>query len=260
MMIEELKDCVRKPLAERSSFEKNIIELILYLVRNSLSFASFSNSDENKIVLANIFDLYLKPVGVFNACVYLSQEFTADTKNLCYLFLEIFHLVTKRINLDQIFSESNAEMIFRNIIEHKKESLLQRRKQHSSRHSNFGAMYEVRQNGAPVKLLSNPNTKPSGMNLYSNKGIRNKIQKPKTRSQVPNKNTEIDHASSSIMFPLEMLGKIKSMLMDLLEHSYGTLVEANHQEFYSQDNVNYRYDESKIFLDFLCFGIRAAHC
>lgn len=48
------------------------------------------------------------------------------------------------------------------------------------------------------------------------------------------------------------------MIIDMLEHCYGPLVEINHLEFYSQDSIHYRYQESKIFLDYLSFGIDVA--
>lgn len=60
LIIDELKECVRKPVSERSTFEKDIIELILYLIRNSLSFSSFTSSSENQVILLKLFELYLK--------------------------------------------------------------------------------------------------------------------------------------------------------------------------------------------------------
>jgi len=107
LIIDELKECVRKPSQERSTFERDIIELILYLIRNSLSFTSFTSSSENQIVLVKLFTLYLKSVGVFNAVIYLSQDFNEENKHLCYLFLEIFHLITKRIKIREIFYDGD---------------------------------------------------------------------------------------------------------------------------------------------------------
>lgn len=48
------------------------------------------------------------------------------------------------------------------------------------------------------------------------------------------------------------------MLIDMLEHCYGVLVETNYEDYYSKDNANYRYEESKHFLNFLTFGLKVA--
>lgn len=48
------------------------------------------------------------------------------------------------------------------------------------------------------------------------------------------------------------------MLIDMLEHCYGVLVETNYEDYYSKDSANYRYEESKHLLDFLTFGIKVA--
>jgi hypothetical protein len=71
LLVEELKNCVSKSAEERTKVENDIIELILYLIRNSLSFTSYMENHENREVLVKLFRLYLKPVGVFNAVIFL---------------------------------------------------------------------------------------------------------------------------------------------------------------------------------------------
>lgn len=112
LLIDELKECVKKDPQEKTKIEKDIIELILYLIRNSLSFEKFNENESQKQILIKIFSLYLKDVGVFNALIFLSQEFDKENKHLCYLFLEIFHQITKRIDIVQIFGSIDEKNVF----------------------------------------------------------------------------------------------------------------------------------------------------
>ena len=251
-LVMELSHCVKTEFSLRTKYENNIIELILYLIRNSLA---FSKKNRNEQLFISILKVFSQECGVFDAIVYLTQEFNPSTKKYCFIFLEIISLIIDKIYIKKVFGELNDAELFRKMKNISKLKEIERKRNlHSTRHSKFGAMFEIRKNYKIVGFVSDPKMLNKDISMCTNRHIKNKIQKPKTRSKIPGSNTDIK-TDFKVDLDTSLKNKIKIFFIDFLEHSFDSLAQTNYEEFYSQDKISYKLDESKIFFDFLSFGL-----
>ncbi len=99
LLVSELQVCLQNSEETRTDTEIQMIEMILYVFRNSLSFNGFAANNEQKNILVKILDIYLSDNSVFDALIYISQDFTKKPEQYGFIIMSIVYELTQRIHL-----------------------------------------------------------------------------------------------------------------------------------------------------------------
>lgn len=263
ILVNELSECVKKPSASRNKFENDIIELILSVVRNSLYFVGQSVAkgkvyNDNQNMFVKIVDTYSTSGGVLDGLVYISSILDQHTVKLSSLLLESFYLVISKSSAQDIFGDQSDQDLYKRLKEMEKYRLSGRKiGLLSTRHSRFGANFEIRKNGKTKALVSDPKlidfAKKAAFN--SNK-MRNMINRPKPRIT-----TKVQKAKDNILkisITPRFKETIRKFSLDMLYYAFVPIVDSFYDYIYNVNNYTASANDVKMYIDYVNFGIETA--
>ena len=213
-LVKELADCVETPVDRRTPFHKDAEEALLALIRNILCGEDQRRHEPTRLARAAM--IFAEPRGVFDALVFLSQRFDAESSRLADYFIQSFAALASAAPIDQLFGDSfETEQLKRLRTAEKLRAADRKIRLASERHSRFGASYVVRDQFQHSKTFSSLREALDGgaRALYTTRA-KNKIVKPRPRRQIAGL------ASSQVVAVDKKLRDcLKSVLLDFLEHS-----------------------------------------
>jgi hypothetical protein len=178
--------------------------------------------------------LYLnfsKRGGMFDAIIFMCQNMqTSINKRLRLIYLEIFYSILSSFPASFLFGSNAEEEYFKNLREREKFNKLKRHSELSTRHSRFGAMFEVKRKvGGTSAITGNINFKADDLNKLDKQ--RNK-PKPSSKhaakgdthilgDQVVSENHGILNEEER---KLQLI--LKHFVADFLEHAYESVIDS----------------------------------
>ena len=263
ILVKELSECIKRSSNERNKYEQDMIELILTIFRNSLFFVnSIGKKTKSVNKLENLFlkmiDVYSQRGGVFDALVFISSNLDPMTIKLSPILMESFYLVIEKVNVLDVFGDRNEQEMYKKLKEIEKHNIGKRRQNVLSvRHSRFGAFLELRKKGKAMALLSDPKSLAQAKKgIYSSNGIRNKINKP--RSRVISKITKEKQTNYKISLSTRIRDQFRRFFNDMLTYAFTPITDTFFDFIYSSEHFTPTTDNFKMYVDFLNFGLESA--
>jgi hypothetical protein len=178
--------------------------------------------------------LYLnfsKSGGMFDAIIYLCQNMQTNiNKRLRLVYLEIFYSLLSSFPANFLFGSNTEEEYFKNLREREKFNKVKRQSELSTRHSRFGAMFEVKRKvGGTSAITGNINFKADDLNKLDKQ--RNK---PKPSSRYAAKGDthilgdQIIAENHGVLNEEERKVQLilKHFVADFLEHAYESVIDS----------------------------------
>lgn len=251
VLVNHLADCLTKEASQRNEQHDQMLELILYLIRNLLAIpdrkptlfrsnqrlALFNCKEDIYTDLQRRFLHKLNDETVLEAIIYLSQDFSTPALqklNLC--FLEIYYLIFKDINPSDFYTSSDSTLA--NILQLEKEVKRAQSATLTTRHSKFNSTYVVtRKLDGSRALVSNPlKDSPS---LYKQQHQSRPIRKDNLENLPQKDNSSVDR---------ELLNKLLGFAGQVLEHCFSPIIESVFVDLYKESERLEPHDKVFYFL------------
>lgn len=236
--------------------------MIISIVRNVLQIQSSAKNvvDTYKDSLqTRLYQNFSKEGGMFDALIFLCQDMQAShNKTLKLVYLEIYYCVLSSFPASFLFGSNAEEEYFKKMRERERFNKLKRQSELSSRHSRFGAMFEVKRKiGGSSAITGSVNFKATDLlklDKQKNKPKPNTRHAAKADTQVLG--TQIVDENFGVLNEEErkLQAQLKHFVADFLEHAYESVIDA------AFDQLN-RFDSAAATSDFmhyfvvLAFGI-----
>lgn len=239
-----------------------VIKLIITIVRNVLQIRVSAKNMVDTYKESLQTRLYLnfsKSGGMFDAIIYLCQDMATNiNKRLRLVYLEIFYSVLSSFPASFLFGTNAEEEYFKNLREREKFNKMKRQAELSTRHSRFGAMFEVKRKvGGTSAITGNINFKADDLNKLDKQ--RNK---PKPSSRYAAKGDTHILGDQIIAENHGVLNEeerklqliLKHFVADFLEHAYETVIDSVYDHLSRDLNGAIDKDFTHFFV-VMAFGI-----
>jgi timeless len=264
VLVNHLADCLTKEATQRNEQHDQMLELIIYLIRNLLQIpdrkptlfrsnqrlALFNCKEDMYTDLQRRFLHKLYDETVLEAIIFMSQDFSnpgLQKLNLC--FLEIYYLIFKDINPADFYTTTDSTLT--NLLQMERETRIAQSAKITTRHAKFNSTYVVtRKIDGSRALVSNP--LKDSPNLYKQQHQNRPIHKENL------KNLEMKDASS---IDRELLKKLQSFAEDVLEHCFSPVIDSIFIDLYKESERLEPHDKQYylLFQAFMFEFLRVKH-
>jgi hypothetical protein len=209
VLVQHMADCLNKDSESKNEQHDQLLELIVYLLRNLLAI-------ESEATLHSQLLHRLADETAFDAIVYMCQDFTNPVlKKLDFCFLEIFCNIFNNFSPRHLLVPQASSVIsqIRNTERQKLQSLK------SSRHNKFGSNFKFQRQLDQSSIISTKLDPPRGAPLST------QVASVKPRVK-PNLVVEQKNEGSLVILDEALASKLRKCADDVLRHCFGVIVNS----------------------------------
>jgi hypothetical protein len=218
---------------DKTKYHDNMIELIMTIIRNILQIESPARTvaDTYKESLQlKLYASFSVEGGVFDALTFMCQDMKSPlNRRLRLTYLEIYYNVLSTFPPSFLFGNPTEEQYFKNLREKERIHRIQRLNQLSTRHSRFGAMFQIsRKIGGTAAITSNIKFQKDDLNKLDTQRNKPKPNRRFASKDGPLPGNKFIDENHGVLSEEEkkIQSKLKHFVADFLEHAYGSLVDS----------------------------------